>query len=103
VLRNAVDANRAAVGASMYERAEGYNPSNGRDNFTSRTASGVAAVLANSGGGNSDSSSSGIIADNAGLTELPYAPPEASSNLDSWLMAGLVGLLAFVVWEWVTD
>jgi hypothetical protein len=45
LLRSAVDAYSGAVGASAYERAEGYNSSTGIDNFTSRTASGVAAVL----------------------------------------------------------
>lgn len=45
VLRQAQSADAAAVGASMYERAEGYNAQTGRDNFTARTAAGVAQTL----------------------------------------------------------
>lgn len=45
-LRQAQTADQAAVGASMYERAEGYNPQTGRDNWTSKTAAGVGAALA---------------------------------------------------------
>lgn len=37
VLRNAKTAEEAARGASIYERAEGYNPSTGLDNFTQKT------------------------------------------------------------------
>ena len=36
-LRKARTAQDAAIGASMYERAEGYNPSTGIDNFTAKT------------------------------------------------------------------
>ncbi len=36
-LRSAKTAEEAARGASMYERAEGYNPSTGRDAFTDKT------------------------------------------------------------------
>lgn len=60
VLRSASDENTAAIGASMYERAEGYNAGTGRDNFTNRTAAGVAGVLAAYGGGAAaDSGSTG--------------------------------------------
>ncbi|MEK6281585.1 MAG: phage tail tip lysozyme [Acidobacteriota bacterium] len=45
VLRNANTAYEGARGASIYERAEGYNPSTGVDNFTARTASGIPAIL----------------------------------------------------------
>lgn len=45
VLRGAGDAYTGAVGASMFERAEGYNASTGVDNFTSRTASRAPSVL----------------------------------------------------------
>lgn len=38
VLRNARTPDEGRRGASMYERAEGYNASTGRDNFTDRTA-----------------------------------------------------------------
>lgn len=47
LLQSAADADAAAVGASLYERAGGYNASTGRDNYTSRTAAGVLAVLNN--------------------------------------------------------
>lgn len=40
-LRNAKTAEEGAVGASMFERAEGYNPLTGRDNFTGRTLGGM--------------------------------------------------------------
>lgn len=36
-LRNAQTPEEAATGASMYERAEGYNPATGRDNFVNPT------------------------------------------------------------------
>lgn len=45
VLRAAQDAYTGAVGASMFERAEGYNAATGVDNFTSRTASRAPSVL----------------------------------------------------------
>ena len=50
VLRKAGDANTAAIGASVYERAEGYNANTGRDNFTARTAAGIPQALAYLGG-----------------------------------------------------
>lgn len=50
VLRTAQTAYEGAVGASMYERAEGYNAGTGTDNFTQRTALGVASILALLGG-----------------------------------------------------
>lgn len=46
VLRSAANPTQGATGASMYERAEGYNAQTGTDNFTSRTALGIASVLA---------------------------------------------------------
>jgi hypothetical protein len=49
VLRSAANAQQGALGASMYERAEGYNSATGADNYISRTASGVAGVLAAAG------------------------------------------------------
>jgi tail lysozyme len=61
ILRSATNADQAAVGASTYERAEGYNSATGRDNYTSRTASGVASVLANVGGGSASPFGSGVL------------------------------------------
>ena len=46
VLRNALSPDDGARGASMYERAEGYNPATGRDNWTAITAAGIPAVYA---------------------------------------------------------
>lgn len=45
VLRAAGSAYEGARGASMYERAEGYNSASGVDNFTARTASGIMSIL----------------------------------------------------------
>lgn len=50
VLRAARTADEGARGASMYERAEGYNANTGRDNYTARTAAGIANVLASVSG-----------------------------------------------------
>jgi hypothetical protein len=49
ILRSAANAQQGALGASVYERAEGYNPATGADSYTSRTASGIAGVLAAAG------------------------------------------------------
>ncbi|WP_028732069.1 phage tail tip lysozyme [Rhizobium leguminosarum] len=43
-LRNAKTASDGAIGASMYERAEGYNSLTGRDNFTGRTLGGMRGI-----------------------------------------------------------
>lgn len=43
-LRSAKTAAQGAIGASMYERAEGYNSLTGRDNFTGRTLGGMAGI-----------------------------------------------------------
>lgn len=43
-LRSATTFAQGAVGASMYERAEGYNASTGRDYFTDKTLQGVGRV-----------------------------------------------------------
>jgi len=42
--RTAKTAEEAAVAASMYERAEGYNSLTGRDNFTGRTLGGMRGI-----------------------------------------------------------
>lgn len=46
VLRAAQTVGEAARGASMYERAEGYNQATGRDNWTDATARSIPAVYA---------------------------------------------------------
>lgn len=43
-LRSAKTSAQGAIGASMYERAEGYNSLTGRDNFTGRTLGGMAGI-----------------------------------------------------------
>jgi hypothetical protein len=43
-LRSAKTAAEGAIGASMFERAEGYNPLTGRDNFTGRTLGGMRGI-----------------------------------------------------------
>src|SRR6267142_2790672 len=45
-LRSARSIAEAARGASMYERAENYNPSSGTDNWTAKTAAGIPDVYA---------------------------------------------------------
>lgn len=56
-VRSAVDADSGAVGASAYERAAGSSTMYPRDNFTNRTAAGIARVIANAGGGSVQSAS----------------------------------------------
>lgn len=43
-LMGARDASAAAIGASMYERAEGYNPNTGADNFTGKTIRSMSVI-----------------------------------------------------------
>lgn len=66
VLRTARTAQEGARGASMYERAEGYNSATGLDNWTSKTAAGVPGVLAIVGGGElpPDNLAQGLTSDN---------------------------------------
>lgn len=49
ILRSAASAIQGAIGASVYERAEGYDSRSGYDNFTNRTAAGVPNILALAG------------------------------------------------------
>lgn len=44
-LRSAQTAQQGAIGASMYERAEGYNSVTGIDNWTAKTLAGMSAVV----------------------------------------------------------
>lgn len=44
-LRSAQTAQQGAIGASMYERAEGYNSATGIDNWTAKTLAGMSAVV----------------------------------------------------------
>lgn len=58
VLRNAGTATDAARGASMYERAEGYNPATGTDNFTGSIAARLRNMRASAAASKSVSNSS---------------------------------------------
>lgn len=51
VLRQATSPQEGARGASMYERAEGYNANTGIDNWTAKTGAGIPGMLAIVGGG----------------------------------------------------
>jgi len=53
-LNAAKTADEAATGASMFERAEGYNSGTGRDNFTDKTARGIGSI--GKGGGSATTS-----------------------------------------------
>lgn len=76
-LRQAGTAQQGAIGASMYERAAGYNPSTGADNFTAATmaamhAAGAArsaqwAMLMGRGGSGSRGAIAGVTV-NGGIT-----------------------------------
>lgn len=44
ILRNAKTPAEGAIGASTFERAEGFNPSTGRDNFTAKTLAGMGGI-----------------------------------------------------------
>ena len=70
-LRNAQSPAEAARGASMYERAEGYNPSTGTDNFTALTAGQVPGIVALLGGANSPANVAGV---NSGEAPVNYTP-----------------------------
>jgi len=45
ILRSANIIQAGATGASMYERASGYNSATGQDNYTARTAAGIPKVF----------------------------------------------------------
>lgn len=75
-LRNARTAEEGAVGAAMFERAEGYNASTGRDLFVQKTMNTMATMYEETG----DSAQAGKDAAQAGFetTKAPAdaAPPE---------------------------
>ena len=67
-LNAATDPRDAAIGASMYERAEGYNSVTGTDDYTARTAAGITwntntpSVVVRSNTGNNPVLSNALIA-----------------------------------------
>lgn len=79
-LRVAQTVDEAARGASMYERAEGYNAATGRDNWTTKTANGIPAVYAIING----SIPIQQTADSGSPASLPTSDPFASIGQD-WL------------------
>lgn len=112
LLRGATDAYSGAVGASVYERAEGYNSSSGVDNFTSRTAAGASAVLSTvqagvSGyaGGSQNTANDfenffGIPVDYGGqdTNASPfYGAPSSSFGSSELILAGVAVLALFVL------
>lgn len=91
ILRNAGSTWEGAKGASMYERAEGYNPSTGVDNFTQRTANGIPAIL-------------GTIQTPAPVTQTqmpiginPVIPFPREVNIDSGLEVDNIGTAALII------
>lgn len=86
VLRSAKSIQEGARGASMYERAEGYNSASGTDNWTARTAAGISNVLAIAGGLQSPP----FIAD--AYTDAPLT----AQNLTTPLLLGAGALLLFL-------
>lgn len=59
LLRNASSAQEGAIGATVYERAEGYNGTT--DNFTGRTVSGIPAIIALANSGVNDSTPNVVV------------------------------------------
>lgn len=102
ILRNATSADVGAVGASTYERAEGYNAATGRDNFTARTASGIPAVLATSAVGNTDINFPPALGDPFGdLTGNVFDTPVAGGVAIGGLAIGLAALV--LIWALFSD
>lgn len=100
-LNSASDPYSAATGASMFERAEGYNPATGEDNFTGQTANGIPSILANydAAGGNavpdgyvSTSDLNTITGDNAADDAALTAQPGDASIPTSSDLTGQFGL-----------
>lgn len=100
ILRGAGDAYTAAVGASSYERAEGYSAATGVDNFTNRTASNTPGVLAiwQSAYGSADASQAAQTAEG----ETQTRNPADAGAADVSLIIG-VGIGALVLLYLLTD
>ena len=89
VLRGAISPDDAARGASTYERAEGYNQSTGRDNWTARTASGTPSVYALLGGGSSGNQTIAAAIDN-NYQDSPIATPQVTTGVAIAIAGGLL-------------
>lgn len=89
LLRSANDADAAAVGATMYERAEGYREKRPRDNHTARTAAGVPSVLAAIGATPVSAGPGNALASNA--------PPSLPNPTNTVLVVALVGGAALLL------
>jgi hypothetical protein len=91
ILRNAANVNEGAIGATVYERAEGYNGTT--DNFTGRTANGIAAVLA--AAGNSDvatgNGNDGTYQPSENQSDFDFQGVGIGSNAPLLIAAGLLG------------
>lgn len=97
-LRAATTADQAAIGASMFERAEGYDLFSGRDNFTNRTAAGIPNVLASVGinatptvADNANGADAGNLNSNGIFSD--STTPDATGSIPAVLLIG-GGLLA---------
>lgn len=83
VLKNAQTSWDGAVGASMFERAEGFDPGSGFDNFTARTEKGVGGILSgymNSTGESTALEESGLAGND--FSDLPGAVDTAVAGGD---------------------
>lgn len=83
VLKNAQTSWDGAVGASMFERAEGFDPGSGFDNFTGRTEKGVGGILSgymNSTGESTALEESGLAGND--FSDLPGAVDTAVAGGD---------------------
>lgn len=90
VLRTAQDDWTGAVGASMYERASGYDQSTGEDDYTEATRAGAATVLQNA---NLSASVSPTLQPQPALTQSVF--PDASTlGIGGSVAVGVVALLA---------
>lgn len=95
VLKTATSAAQGAVGASMYERAGGYNAATGKDNYTSRTAQGIPAVLALATGGVQAAPETAVNADASGDSSTNSAPG-SSGDIGPLILLAAIGVGLFL-------
>lgn len=95
VLRAATTPDEAARGASMYERAEGYNPNTGRDNWTARTASGIPAVYALLGPSTAPSN----VADSMPVTDYQDSAISTPGQTTKIVIIAAIAGLAFYLYQ----
>lgn len=94
VLRSANTAYEGARGASMYERAEGYNSASGIDNFTAKTASGIPAILALAQRTSPAIPGASIV--NQGVNLNPVIPNPSGFDTSTLTAAGITGTVIAV-------